>query len=139
MSVMVIFYLAADDEQALAFNSDPDQFPDNARFGGFTILELSMLWSALRNTPLDGSSIEEFPNVFLEGEGELTIYRLPAALVASLAQSTSDQLASAATKWAATEEMHCSPGDLAPIIQGLVRLAQKASLTGQNIYFWNCV
>ena len=47
-------------------------------------------------------------------------------------------VSTAATKWAATDEMACEAADVQPIIEGLVRLAKIASSQNRKLYFWNC-
>jgi hypothetical protein len=137
MSVMAEIYISRDDQEAARYNTSSDGFPDREQYSGFTELELSTLWAGVRGVPWSVDLLDEFPKVLSEDGGERVICRLPAAMATEMANLRADQIASTAAKWAATDEMRCQPADVRPIIEGLVRLAKKASDTGRSLYFWN--
>jgi hypothetical protein len=139
MSVLADIYVSRDDAEAAKYDSEPSTFADRERYTSFTVLELSTLWAKMRDVEWDVSLLDQFPSVLQQDDGERAINRLPTAMTESLARLTPEQISAAATKWAATDELACEPGDVLPIIDGLVRLAQTASATGRSLYFWNCV
>jgi len=65
--------------------------------------------------------------------------RVPAAMALQLAELSPDRIASVTSVWAATEELKCSPEDIKPTVDDLVRLARRANETNQNVYLWNCI
>ena len=139
MSVQADIYVSRNDEEAIQYDSEPATFKDREQYTSFTALELSTLWAEIRGIEWDVSSLDEFHTVLVQDGGERTIKRLPKPMAVELAGLTPEQISIAATKWAATEEMHCETADVQPIVEGLVRLAKAASETGRNVYFWNCV
>jgi hypothetical protein len=139
MSVLADIYVSRDDAEAAKYDSEPSTFADREQYMSFTVLELSTLWAKMRDVEWDVSLLDQFPSVLQQDGGERAINRLPTAMTESLARLTPEQISVAATKWAATDELACEPGDVQPIIDGLVRLAQTASATGRSLYFWNCV
>jgi len=104
------------------------------QFGGFTSLELEVLWSILEG--------EEWPERHvLESVGEPAesrwLWRFPAPfLELLLARVPSAELPSLATKWAAIEELSCSPDDIRPVLDGLVSLATSAKRNGRALFLW---
>jgi hypothetical protein len=139
MSVQADIFVSHTDEEAIRYASKPDAFRDREQYSSFTELELSTLWAKIRDVEWNVDSLDEFHTVLIEDGGEGTIKRLPRDMTVGLARLTPEQISIAATKWAATDEMACNAADVQPIIEGLVRLAQAASETNRNIYFWNCV
>lgn len=139
MSVQADLYVSRDDQDAIRYDSEPATFEDREQYPSFTELELSTLWAKMMGIEWDVNSLDEFHTVLVQDGGERTIKRLPASMAIELARLTPDQISTAATKWAATDEMACEAADVQPIIEGLVRLAKRASATGRSIYFWNCV
>jgi hypothetical protein len=139
MSVLADIYVSRDDAEAAKYDSAPSTFVDRHQYTSFTVLELSTLWALMRDAEWDANLLDQFPSVFEQDGGHRAINRLPTAMIETLARLTPEQVLVAATKWAATEELACAPGDVLPIIDGLVRLAQTATATGQGLYFWNCV
>jgi hypothetical protein len=139
MSVQADIYVALDDAKAVRYCSEPATFKDREQYRSFTVLELSTLWAKMRGTEWDVGLLKGFPTVFVQNGGEESISRLPAAMVAELTTLTAEHISTAAAKWAATDELACKPSDVQPIVEGLVGLAKRASVTGGNVYFWNCV
>jgi hypothetical protein len=136
MSLLADLYVSRDDEEAIRYNSEPAQFTDREEYTSFTTLELSTLWAEMQGKKWDEDLFDEFLTVFAHEE-EPHISRLPTAMVLELARMTPEQVLYLASKWAATDEMRCSPEDARPIIEGLIRLAKKAFETERSLYFWN--
>jgi hypothetical protein len=140
MSLLAELYVSRDDQEATRYDSEPSIFTDREQYTSFTELELSTLWAKMRGIDWDSSLVDGFrPSVLLEDGGERTIHRLPEAMTGELAGLTPEQISTAATKWAATDELACEPSNVQPIIEGLVRLVKNATETGRSIYLWNCV
>ena len=139
MGLLADIYLAKDDAEALTYDSAPDTFPDRLQFKGFTELQLSTLWAALRGVKWDVKSLRQFINVFHTDGGERLICRLPAAMLSELAKLTPEQVSATAEKWAATAEMRCKPADSHSIVESLIVSARKAKETNQSVYLWNSV
>jgi len=139
MSVLAHIYVSRDDAEAAEYDSEPSTFAEREQYTSFTVLELSTLWAKMRDVEWDVNLLDQFPSVLQQDDGERAINRLPTVMTESLARLTPEQISVAATKWAATDELACEPGDVLPVIDGLVRLAQTASATSRSLYFWNCV
>ncbi|HEY4904668.1 MAG TPA: hypothetical protein VIH89_14440 [Candidatus Sulfotelmatobacter sp.] len=139
MSVQADIFVSHTDEEAAQYDSEPATFRDREQYTSFTELELSTLWAKIRDVEWDVDSLDKFHTVLIQNGGERIIKRLPKDMAVRLARLTPQQISIAAAKWAATDEMACNAADVQPIIEGLVRLAQAASETNRNIYFWNCV
>jgi len=138
MGVLADLYLSRDDQEAIRYDTEPGTFKDREQYGNFTELELSTLWAKMKGIEWDVDSLDDFHSVLVKDGGERTIKRLPTSMTDELARLTPEQISSAATKWAATDEMSCEPSQVQPIIEGLVRLAKIASAKDQKLYFWNC-
>jgi hypothetical protein len=139
MSVQADIYVSRNDDEAIRYDSEPATFKDREQYTSITELELSTLWAKIRGIEWNVSSLDEFHAVFVQDGGERVIKRLPKSMAVGLARLTPEQISIAATKWAATDELHCEAADVRPIIEGLVRLATAASETGRSVYFWNRV
>ena len=138
MSVLADIYLSRDDE-AVKYDTAPDQFTQRAQYKRMTPLELSTLWSIIRGIEWDDAAMDEFPCLLQIDGGERLIHKFPAAMVAALAKLTPEQAAVATAAWAATEELNCSPADIRPVVDDMVRLAGQAIQTGNSMFLWNCV
>src|SRR6266571_1680455 len=122
MSVLADIYIARDDE-AVRYDTTPDQFAKRVQYKGFTPLELSILWSIMRGAEWEVAMMREFPCLLQIDGGERLIHRLPSAMVAELAGLSPDRVPAVTSAWAATEELSCSPDDIRPVVDDLVRLA----------------
>jgi hypothetical protein len=138
MSVLADIYISRDDD-AVKYDTAPDQFADRAQYKGFTPLELSLLWSIMRGVEGDVATMDEFSCLLQIDGGERLVHRLPAAMVSELAALPPDRVASVTAAWAATEELSCSPEDIRPVVDDLVRLSRRAVETSQSVHLWNCV
>src|SRR5258706_11984925 len=138
MSVLADIYISRDDE-AVRYDTTPDQFADRAQYKSITPLELSMLWAIMRGIEWDVDSMNEFPCLLQQDGGERLIHQLPAAMIADLSKLTAEQIAIVTPKWAATEELGWPPDETRPVVEDLVRLARRAAESGRSGFLWNCV
>ena len=138
MGILADIYIARDDE-AVSYDTTPDQFADRAQYKGFTALELSILWSIMRGVEWDVAMMDEFPCLLQVDGGARLLHRLPAKLVTELAALSPDQVGSVSSAWAATEELCWPPEAAREVIEDLVHLARRASETSRSLHLWNCV
>ena len=138
MGVLSDIYVSRDDD-ALKYDTAPDQFRERCQYKGITVLEFSTLWSIMRGIEWDVGLMDEFPCLLQIDGGERLIQRFPLAMVSELAGLSSDRIGTVTTAWAATEELNCDPTDIRSVVDDLVRLSRKADETGQGLYLWNCV
>ena len=138
MSVLADIYISRDDE-AVKYDTTPDQFTDRAQYKGMTPLEVSMLWSIMQGTEWDVALMDEFPCLLQIGGGEHLIHKFPAEMVSELSKLSPDRAATVSAAWAATEELRCSPEDIRPTVDDMVRLAGRALESGRSMFLWNCV
>jgi hypothetical protein len=138
MSLLAHIYVAHD-EEAVSYDTTPDQFTDRAHYEGFTVGELSILWSIMRDVEWDVSVLVDFPRL-PQVEGRRQIFRLPTAMATELAALSTDRVASVSSAWAATEELLGWPPETAGKLVGdMVYLARRATETGRSLYLWNCI
>lgn len=144
MGILADFFVASP-EDARRYAS-PDSVGDTklreqiapAEWKGFTPLELGTLWAILEGQDWNIKRhwlIEEL----LESQGESWLFRFPQPLVDLLASATEEQLASANSAWAATEELQWPPAELRPLVSDLQRLAKQSRATGFHMYLWGCL
>ncbi len=138
MSILSDIYISRDTE-AVKYDTTPDIFTERAQFNGMTPLELSMLWAIMRGSDWDVAMLKDFACLLQIEDGERLIHSFPAAMVTVLGQLTSDQIRDVSAKWAATEELACSPSDIQPVVEEMTRLARSATASGRGLYVWNCV
>jgi hypothetical protein len=138
MSVLADIYISPDDE-AVKYDTAPDQFTDRAQYKGMTPLELSMLWCIMRDIEWDAASMDEFACLLQIDGGERLIHKFPEAMVAGLSKLSPERTGAVTVAWAATEELNCSPEDIRPTVDDMVRLAGRAIETGRSMFLWNCV
>jgi hypothetical protein len=138
MGINASFFVARDDV-AHQFVSNPKMFePDCADYMRITSAELSTLWAMLQGIDDDADLMDEFEAVFDEDEGECVIQRLPARMVAALAELSPEQMKEFAERWGDTDDIE--PREASREIVGdLVRLARRATETRQNVYLFNLV
>ena len=138
MSVLSDIYVSTDTE-AVKYDTAPDTFTERAQFKGMTPLELSTLWSIMRGVAWDVTMMAEFGCLLQIDGGERLIHSFPAAMVKSLGQLTEEQMRDFSAKWAATDELACSPSDIQPVVEEMSRLARAAGNSGRGLFIWNCV
>jgi hypothetical protein len=138
MSVRADLYISGNDE-AVRYNTTPDEFAERAQYKSITPLELSTLWAMMRGIDWDIAWMDEFLCLLQQGGGERVIHRLPAAMLADLSRLTPDQIAVVTSKWAATEQLGWPADETRPVVEDLVRLARRAGESGRGVYLWNCV
>ena len=76
MSVLATFYLSNDDD-APNFDAEPGRFLDRVDSNGVSLVELSLLWTVMRDKPWDVESLNEFPCLLDRDDGERLIHKLP--------------------------------------------------------------
>ena len=138
MGILSDIYVSNEDDAA-KYDITPDVFVDRAQFSSLTPLEYSMLWAAIRGVPWEASLLRDFVCVLQQDGGERLIHKFPVAMLMELVHLTTDQTREASAKWAASDELACSPADILPVVEGLKRLADRAVASGRNLYLWNCV
>jgi len=138
MSVLADIYISPEDE-AVNYDTAPDQFTERAQYKGMTPLEISMLWSIMQGVEWDVALMDEFPCLLQIDGGERLVHKFPAEMVAELAKLSPERAATVTAAWAATEELSCSPEDIRPTVDDLVRLAGRAIESGRSMFLWNCV
>jgi hypothetical protein len=138
MGIPADFYVSRDDE-AVKYDTVPDQFADRAQFKGITSLEPSTLWAIMRGTEWDVADLDEFACWLEKDEGGVLIHGFPEAMVSDLQRLSSDQIRDVSAKWAATDELACPPDDIRPEVEALVRLSRLAAGSNRKLYLWNCV
>jgi hypothetical protein len=139
MGVLSDIYISRDNDEAVEYDAAPNKFSERAQFTGLLPPELSTLWAIVRGIDYDFKMFCDFPCLLEKDGGERLIHSFPAAMVTALGQLTPDQIQAATVKWAATEELSCSPADIQPVVEAMVRLARLATTSGRNLYLWNCV
>lgn len=138
MGILADIYVSRDDE-AIKYDTVPDQFAERAKYKSITPLELSMLWAIMQGIQWDVALMDEFPCLLQINSGERLIHGLPAAMVVELTRLTPEKVADVSPKWAAIEELCRPPEEARPVVEDLVRLSLHAAESGQSVYLWNCV
>lgn len=138
MSVLADIYISLDSE-AVKYDAAPVTFTERAQFKRITPLELSTLWAIIRGIEWDGALIDDFACLFQVDGGERLIHSFPAAMVTTLGRLTDEQIRDCSAKWAATEELSCSPSEIQPIVEAISRLACSAASSGRGLFIWNCI
>ena len=139
MALQSHFYLSAADD-ASRYDTAPDSFaPDRYAFERITDVELSILWSILRDEEWDSDLLDHFDMIFEQGGGERLVIKLPAEFLAMVAQLEGEDLDEAAEIWAETEELDCETAEILPIVQALKNLALASADTGKGVYLWIAV
>ena len=138
MGLLADLYISPGNE-AVKYDTAPDEFPERVEYKGFTELELSILWSIIRGIKWDVAMMNDFPCLLQTDGGERAIHKVPSLMAQELAALSPDQITSAASSWAASEEINGDPEDIRPIVDDLARLAREAGQTSRNVYLWNCV
>ena len=109
-----------------------------AEYKGFTGLEIGTLWAIFEGAEWEVD--RHMPeSLFLGEESASWLEEFPSELIQLLANATSEDVAKAASAWAITEELNCSPGDLAPVVADLQSLSRKAIAEGKAVYLWGCL
>ena len=138
MSLRADIYVSRE-EDAVRYDNAPGQFVDRAEHKGFTLLELSVLWSIMRGVEWDEASLDQFPIILEKDGGERLIHGLPPQMVSELSRLTPNQITAISPKWAAIEELRWPPEQAHPVVENLARLAQKAIESRGSVYLWNFV
>lgn len=99
-------------------------------FGGLTDLDLSNLFSIVVDEDFDFDRHELLP---LAEETPFDLVELPMRFVEALAEKGEADIPDVAIRWSQTEELHCDPEDLMPIIRSLMALSKTAD--DKSVYF----
>jgi ATP-dependent helicase YprA (DUF1998 family) len=133
------FYLSTP-ETAVHYDTTRDTFTGKRhKCERITDVELSILWSILRDEEWDSDLLDHFEMVFEAGGGERLIIQLPAEFIDTVVQLPVDLIAEAAEVWADTEELQCEPAEVQPVVEALATLGAHAKENNQNVYLWVCV
>jgi hypothetical protein len=81
--------------------------------------------------------MDAFECILDRGGGSQLIHSCPDAFVDELLATDSDSLGRAVREWCKTEELMCTPRDVQPVVDSLLRLANRARSTGNKLYLWN--
>jgi hypothetical protein len=138
MSVLSDIYISSIDE-AVNYDTAPNSFTERAQYKGMTPLELSTLWAIMRGVEWDVAMINDFSCLLQVDGGERLVHSFPMAMVTALDQLTGDQIRDFSEKWAATEELVCSPSEIQPVVAQMSRLARAAASSGSGLFIWNSV
>jgi hypothetical protein len=130
----------SDEQGARAYDSDAGDRTaaknlERSEFTGLLDLNFSILWAILEDKPWD-IEVHALEERALSDDGERWLFRFPDKLVQKLAALDQPTLAKAAAAWSQTEELHCQPGDVQPVIVALVALSRSALAGGKNLYLW---
>ena len=139
MGLIADFYIATEADAPSYDASQSLPAVDRAEYTGITPLELSTLLAICQGRDWDVDMMDEFECVLERNGGERLIHRIPAALTSVLAAADQAVLRAATAAWAKTDELDCSPADVQPIVDDLVRLSRRAIETGKSLYLWNCL
>lgn len=139
MALLSEFYLSTPDA-ATMYDATRDTFTGpRHKFERITDVELSILWSILRDEEWDSDLLDHFEMVFEAGGGDRIIIQLPKEFIDTVVDLPVDLVGEAAEVWADTEELQCEPGDVQPVIEALATLGRNARDTQENVYLWICV
>lgn len=136
MALLSHFYLASP-EDATKYDTEPMAF-DGVRypFERITDVELSILWSILRDEEWDTDLLDHFEMVFEADGGERLIITVPQELLDALAALPEELVQEAAEVWAETEELDADPSEIRPIVDALITLGKLAKEHGKQVYLW---
>ncbi len=146
MGLLADFFVATP-EQALRYanrDADADEGEEirallsPLEYKRFTGLEIGMLWAILEGSEWEvGKHMPE--SCFLGEEGESWLEQFPSPLVQLLASASEEQVNSAASSWASTEELNCNPEDVKTVVVDLRALSIRALAEGKSVYLWGCL
>lgn len=136
MALLSHFYLSTPGEAA-KYDAEPMAF-DGVRypFERITDVELSILWSILRDEEWDTDLLDHFEMVFEVESGDRLIISVPQEMLDALAALPEDLVQEAAEVWAETEELDADPAEIRPIVDALITLGRKAKADGKQVYLW---
>jgi hypothetical protein len=145
MAILADFFVASPEQATRYYNRTNDADGGSeisgllqpASYTGFTSVQIGKLWAILDGV---GWNVEqhELETIAFSEEGSW-LQRFPAVLTQLLTDPSADQVASASVKWAATEEIDCSPEELIPVLKDLQTLAKRAIATNTSVYLWGSV
>ena len=118
---------------AKSYDGAPKSGVERIQLGGLTNLEFEILQAivASESWEIERHALEEIAST----EASWT-FRFPGTYVMALQSLDRETIERVAVEWAATEEIAGTPSDVLPVIEGLVRLAKEASLSGRSLFVW---
>lgn len=127
---------------ALEYGSLTDQDPDErlkryspVEFKGLTSIEFGTLWAILAGQEWDVKK-HMLSDVAFGEDYETWLNKFQDEYIGLLANLDTDAINLAAVAWSQTEELSCSPDDVRPVIEALVRLSKEAIAKHQGLYMW---
>ena len=108
---------------------------ERAEVKGLLDLNFSILWAILEQRDWDLQT-HELEEVAMGEGGETWLFRFPDGLVEHLARLEEPRIRQVTAQWAATEELDCSPVELEPVMEALVRLARSAKTSERGLCLW---
>jgi len=141
MGILSDFFIATP-EQAVRYAKRYDE-PDKGNaitqllkpleLKNLTGLEMGTLWAILEGVEWDVD--KHMPEVVLHDDCS-GVERFPDELIRLLVRADKTEIESVCSAWAATEELHCSPSDVLPVLQSIQALAVRSEREGKSLYLW---
>jgi hypothetical protein len=123
----------ARDEVARAYGRKRGPGVDCVKLGGLTNLEFETLWAILSGAEWDARTHGLEP--VTDTESTWT-FKFPEAYIGMLRHLDAHAVPTAATSWSATEELACSPAQVQPVIEKLVKAAKSFEHPSLGLYLW---
>lgn len=137
MALLSEFFIAERTTDALRYNTEPESFAEH-RFQSkrITDVELSILWSILRDEEWDSDTLDDFTMIYEAENGDRLIIQLPPPLLTDLAAVPPEVEMELAEAWADTEELACPAREIMPVVRGLLDLSRRALERECGLYLW---
>lgn len=137
MALLSDFFLAERSADAVRYDAERETFAGNRfQHKRITDVELSILWSILRDEEWDSDTLDLFEMVFEADNGDRLIIQLPHELMSDLASVPPDMELELAEAWADTEELSCPAREVLPVVRGLTDLSRRALERECGMYLW---
>lgn len=137
MALLSDFFLAERAADAVRYDAEREAFTGNrVQHKRITDVELSILWSILRDEEWDSDTLDLFEMIFEADNGERLIIQIPHQLLSDLASVPSDLELELAEAWADTEELSCPAREVLPVVRGLTDLSRRALERECGMYLW---
>ena len=145
MGVLTDFVVAApEDARRIGESTCPSREFNGLDAKGIDTVKLGTLYAILTGTPVSPAFMHgKFFLYSCSDEGPWVML-VPPDLVHRLAALRSDEIAEAATAWAATEEFlpkygKWPPGAVGDVLQRLAGLCRQATTEGKSLLMWMCL
>ena len=137
MALLSDFFLAERAADAAGYDAQRDAYEGHRiQHKRITDVELSILWSILRDEEWDSDTLDLFEMVFEADNGDRLIIQLPHDLLSDLASVPSELELELAEAWADTEELSCPAREVLPVVRGLTDLSRRALERECGVYLW---